>query len=312
MFRLNLSRLLRLLVCIVSVCLGSLPRAAFAQKPQIAFTFDDLPAHGPLPPGTARPAVVASILKTLKSEGMPPVYGFVNGFRVARFPYQIHILEQWHAAGEPMGNHTWSHPELDKLSAAAYERNIQRNEALLRRVDPHGDWHWFRYPFLEEGDTVEKREEVRHWLEARGYRIAEVSMDFQDYLWNEPYARCEAQGNQVAIQQLHDTYLATADTYIGVYRELAHRLYARDVPYVLLMHVGAFDAHMLPELIALFRQRGFEFTTLDGAMADPVYHADPAVAAPGGTTFNELVATERHVAMPDAEEPEHMLDRLCR
>lgn len=282
------------------------------QGPQVAFTFDDLPAHGPLPPGMARPAVVTSLLQTLKAEGLPPVYGFVNGFRVAQFPYQIHILERWHAAGEPLGNHTWSHPELDKLSAAAYERDIGRDQALLKRVDPGGDWHWFRYPFLEEGNTVAKREDVRNWLGTHGYRIAEVSMDFQDYLWNEPYARCEARGDQAAVKRLHDSYLETADTYIGVYRELAHRLYGRDIPYVLLMHAGAFDARMLPELIALFRERGFTFITLEQAMADPVYRSDARVAVPGGTTFNELVATERHVEMPDAQEPEQMLSLLCR
>lgn len=281
-------------------------------QPSVAFTFDDLPAHGPLPPGVARPAVVSSILKTLQAERMPPVYGFINGFRVAQYPYQIHILQAWHAAGEPLGNHTFTHPELDKLSAEVYERNIAKNEPLLRKVDPGGDWHWFRYPFLEEGNTVAKRDAVRGWLKAHDYRVAEVSMDFQDYLWNEPYARCMVQGNAAAVQQLHDTYLATADTYIGVYRELAHRLYGRDVPYVLLMHVGAFDARMLPELIALFRKRGFTFATLEASMADPIYQADPEVPTPGGSTFNEMYAATRHVDVPDAQEPEKFLDRLCR
>lgn len=291
----------------LSVC-----AAAQSSAPEIAFTFDDLPAHGPLPPGMARPAVVASILGTLQREQMPPVYGFVNGFRVARYPYQIHILQAWHAAGEPLGNHTWSHPELDKLTAAEYEANIATNEPLLREVDPQGDWHWFRFPFLEEGNTVAKREAVRGWLGAHGYRVAEVSMDFQDYLWNEPYARCAAKHDEEAVHKLHDTYLATADQYIGVYRKLAQELYGRDVPYVLLMHVGAFDARMLPELIALFRSRGFRFVTLQQAMADPVYKADPKVPAPGGNTFNELVAAERKVNVPDAVEPEAMLDQLCR
>ena len=300
------------LACGVGLGASSAHGQAQAAQPQVAFTFDDLPAHGPLPPGMARPAVVASLLHTLKREQMPPVYGFVNGFRVAHYPYQAHILEAWVRAGEPLGNHTWSHPELDKLSAAQYEANIARNEPLLRKVDPHGDWHWFRYPFLEEGNTVAKREAVRGWLNAHGYRVAEVSMDFQDYLWNEPYARCSAKHDEAAIRTLHDSYLATADVYIGVYRELAHRLYGRDVPYVLLMHAGAFDARMLPELIALFRKRGFGFTSLPEAMADPIYRADPKVPMPGGTTFNEMVAAERHVAVPDAQEPDKMLDALCR
>ncbi len=283
-----------------------------SDAPQVALTFDDLPAHGPLPPGMARPAVVESILATLKREGLPPVYGFVNGFRVARYPYQIQILQAWHAAGEPLGNHTWSHPELDKLTAAQYERNIAQNEGILKRVDPKGDWHWFRFPFLEEGNTVAKREQVRTWLGAHGYQIAEVSMDFQDYLWNEPYARCVTKKDEGALQQLHDTYLATAAKDAEAYRALAKELYGHDVPYVLLMHVGAFDARMLPELIAQFRKRGFTFVSLEQALADPVYREDPKVATPGGTTFNEMVATRRNAGGPDVEEPEAMLEHLCR
>jgi peptidoglycan/xylan/chitin deacetylase (PgdA/CDA1 family) len=283
-----------------------------AAHPQVAFTFDDLPAHGPLPPGMARPAVVHSILATLKKEQMPPVYGFVNGFRVAQYPYQIQILQAWAAAGNPLGNHTWSHPEFDKLRASTYEANITRNEAMLAQVDPRGDWHWFRYPFLEEGNTVKKREQVREWLTGHGYRIAEVSMDFQDYLWNDPYARCSAGHDEAAIRILHDSYLATADQYIRVFRELSNQLYGRDVKYILLMHVGAFDARMLPELLALFRERGFGFTTLEDAMSDPAYKADPKVPVPGGSTFLEMVAAERHASVPDAEEPDKMLDALCR
>jgi peptidoglycan/xylan/chitin deacetylase (PgdA/CDA1 family) len=279
---------------------------------QVAFTFDDLPAHGPLPPGMARPVVVRSILGTLEREHMPPVYGFVNGFRVARFPYQIHILQAWRAAGNPLGNHTWSHPEFDKLSVAQYEANIRRNEPLLRNVSPDSDWHWFRFPYLEEGNTVERREELRSWLAQHGYRIAEVSMDFQDYNWNEPYARCSARHDQAAIQSLHDSYLDAAGQAIRVYREIAQTLYGRDVSYVLLLHVGAFDARMLPELIALFRSRGFAFVTLEQAMSDPIYRFDPRVPSPDGNTFNEMMAQSRKINVPAVTDRSKGLDGFCR
>lgn len=260
----------------------------------------------------ARPAVVRSILATLKRENMPPIYGFVNGFRVASYPYQVHILQAWMAAGNALGNHTWSHPEFDKLSVARYEANILRNEPLLRRVSPHSDWHWFRFPYLEEGDTVEKREQLRAWLAQHNYRIAEVSMDFQDYNWNDPYARCAARHDRAAIDSLHASYLASADEAIHVYRQIAQMLYHRDVRYVLLLHVGAFDARMLPELIALFRQRGFAFITLPDAMNDPIYSFDPKVPSPGGNTFNEMVAQYRHVNVPSVTDRSKQLDAMCR
>jgi peptidoglycan-N-acetylglucosamine deacetylase len=302
-----------LLTLCVLAARSQTPAQPAANAPlQVAFTFDDLPAHGPLPPGMARPQVVQSILATLKREDMPPVYGFVNGFRVARYPYQIHILEAWHAAGNPLGNHTWSHPEFDKLTVPQYEANIARNESILRKVDPGGDWHWFRFPYLEEGNTIERREALRAWLAQHGYGIAEVSMDFQDYNWNDPYARCSAKHDEAAIDSLHASYLAAADESINVYRQIAQALYHRDVPYVLLLHVGAFDARMLPELIALFRSRGFTFVTLQQALADPTYSFDPKVPSPDGNTFNEMVAQSRNINVPSTTDHSKELDAVCR
>ncbi len=293
--------------------LGAAPRLAGQQAPlQVAFTFDDLPAHGPLPPGEYRPEPIRSILKTLKAENMPPIYGFVNGFRTAQYPYQTKLLREWIASGNPLGNHTWSHPSLDKSSAKSYIHNIAENEPLLEKVDPVGDWRWFRFPYLEEGDTMAKRDAVRDYLLGHQYKIAEVNLDFGDYLWNDAYARCAAKKDESAISSLHDSYLATADEYITYSRTLSQRLYGRDIPYVLLLHVGAFDAKMLPELIGLFRMRGFEFVSLPQAESDPAYSVDPKVAYPGGGLLMELVAATKNVALPKATEPEDELEKMCR
>jgi peptidoglycan/xylan/chitin deacetylase (PgdA/CDA1 family) len=299
-------------ICLVAVFGLRLAAAAQTLAPQVAFTFDDLPAHGPLPPGEYRPEPIRSILATLKAEHMPPIYGFVNGFRVAEYPYQAELLREWLAAGNTLGSHTWSHPELDKTSAKKYIANIAENEPLLQKVDPHGDWHWFRYPYLEEGNTLAKRDAVRDYLAAHHYKVAEVNLDFGDYLWNDAYARCATQHDTAAIASLHDSYLATADEYITYSRTLSQRLYGRDIPYVLLLHVGAFDAKMLPQLIALFRSRGFQFVTLPEAEADPAYSFDPKIGYPGGGLLMELTATTRKVNTPDATEPEAQLNSMCR
>jgi peptidoglycan/xylan/chitin deacetylase (PgdA/CDA1 family) len=285
---------------------------ACAQNPQVAITFDDLPAHGPLPPGEARPEPVRSILATLKAQHMPPVYGFVNGFRTANYPYQIDILKAWHDAGEPLGNHTWSHPSLEKESAQAFIANIKEDEPILEKVDPDGDWHWFRYPFLDEGETLAKRQQVRSFLLKNHYKIAEVTIDFEDYLWNDPYARCMAKHDDAAVASLEHSYLSVADEFIGVFRTLSQKLYGHDIPYVLLLHVGAFDARMLPRLIALFRERGFTFVTLPQAESDPAYAFDPNIGYPGGGTLQELVAKIKGVNFPDNTKPYKELDSMCR
>jgi peptidoglycan-N-acetylglucosamine deacetylase len=175
------------------------------------------------------------------------------------------------------------------------------------------DWRWFRYPYLNEGDTLEKHREVRTWLKANHYRVAEVTMDFEDYAWNEPYARCVAKNDTAALQQLHDTYLSTADEFITYYRSLSKTVYGRDVPMVLLMHIGAFDAHMLPELLALYRTRGFTFVSLPEAAADPIYAEDSDIAYKNGDTLTEQLAFKRGIARPQHEaKPFALLEALCR
>lgn len=279
---------------------------------QMAITFDDLPAHGELPPNTSRLQIASTILAALKAANMPPTYGFINGSTVAEDPENAAVLKAWRDAGQPLGNHTWSHPSLNDLPAAAFEQEIEQNEPLLKQFMGEQDWHWFRYPFLNEGDTRAKRRDVRAWLTAHGYRIAEVNMDFEDYLWNDPYARCSARKDDVAIKRLHDTYLATADQYIRVFHRLSHMVYGRDVKYVLLLHVGAFDARMLPDLLRLYRHRGFHFISLPEAEKDRAYRDNPDLGDKSGGTLLEQMMEKRHLPFFDYTKPYRELDKMCR
>ena len=300
----------RLQLAILSLTLSL--SAALASGQQMAVTFDDLPVHGALPPGMTRLEIAQSILATLKREQMPPVYGFINGGRGQDDPSSLSVLQSWREAGQPLGNHTWAHLDLNKESPEEFGAEVLRNEPLLEGLVKTGDWHWLRYPFLHEGNTLEKRRAVRAWALAHGYKIAEVSMDFEDYLWNEPYARCVAKHDDASIQELHDSYLAVAAQYYSVFRELSRLLYSRDVKYVLLMHVGAFDARMLPELLALYRARGMRFISLPDAMSDSAYQDDPDIGEASGGTFLELMMKKKKLKFPPNSKPYKELEAMCR
>ena len=279
---------------------------------QIAFTFDDLPSHGDLPPGQTRLEIANSFLRSLHDQHMPQVYGFINAANLEKEPGNVAVLKAWRDAGNPLGNHAYSHPSLNDLTPEQFEADIAKNEPALSKLIAGEDWHWFRYPFLREGDTLEKRHDVRTWLQQHDYQIAQVSMDFGDYLWNAPYARCIAKHDDKAIESLRASYLATADQSITVFRDLTHTLYGRDISYVLLLHIGAFDAKMLPDLIALYRSRGFTFITLPEAMKDPAYKEDPNLALEHGGAFQEQIAAARHIKIPPNSKPYKELENTCR
>jgi peptidoglycan/xylan/chitin deacetylase (PgdA/CDA1 family) len=278
---------------------------------QVAITFDDLPLHGDLPPGETRLQVARSILETIRREHLPAVYGFINAVDMQDEPALIDVLTAWRAAGQRLGNHTYSHKGLNKISVAAFERDIEKNEPTLSSVAAGSDWRWLRYPYLWEGDTLDKRHAVRSYLFAHGYRIAHVSMNFDDYLWNDPYARCSEQHNQAAIVSLEKSYLAAADRGIEIARKTSQTLYNHDIPYVLLLHIGAFDARMFPALIQLFRDRGFTFVSLPQAQQDAAYSHDPNQALLHGGTLQQQEFAARKLTYPSLNSPTKELDTLC-
>jgi peptidoglycan/xylan/chitin deacetylase (PgdA/CDA1 family) len=302
-------RILRFLA--FAVFLVTLP--AFAAAQEMALTFDDLPAHGQLPPGMTRLDVAKSIITTLKAANAPGVYGFINAVKLEQVPGDRAVLEEWRAAGNLLGNHTYSHMSLTDNSAEAFEKDIAANEPALRSLMGNGDWHWFRYPFLWEGETLEKRNAVRAYLKEHGYRIAQVTLDFEDYAWNAPYARCVAKNDQQAIGWLKSSYLDTARQYIDADQKMSQMLFGRDIKHVMLLHLGGFDSVMLPQLLELLKQKGFRLVTLEQAVSDPAYESNPNAGLKYGGTLLEQMIEGKHLAYPPvAPKPMKELDAVCR
>jgi len=278
---------------------------------QVAITFDDLPLHGDLPPNDSRLQVAQSILATLQREHMPPVYGFINAVDLEEDPALINVLKAWRDAGQPLGNHTYTHIGLNKLSIAGFEADIRKNEPVLSSLATGSDWHWFRYPYLWEGASLDKRHAIRNYLNEHHYQIAQVSMHFDDYLWNDPYARCSEKNDQTAIAWLEKSYLDAAAQDIDLARSTAHTLYERDIPYVLLLHIGAFDARMFPALIQLLRSRGFTFISLPQAEQDAAYAHDPNQTLLHGGMLQEQEFAARKLRFPPNRKPTIELEAIC-
>jgi peptidoglycan/xylan/chitin deacetylase (PgdA/CDA1 family) len=299
--------LIRRVVLTALLCASTSLRAQ-----QIAITFDDLPLHEDLPPNETRLQVAQQILSTIQREHLPPIYGFINAVDMEDDPGLINVLNAWRAAGQPLGNHTYTHIGLNKQTPAQFEADIQKNEPTLISLAGNSDWHYLRYPYLWEGETLDKRHAVRTWLAAHNYKIAQVTMNFDDYLWNAPYARCSEQHNQAAIASLEKSYLAAADRGIQIARETSQTLYRRDISYVLLLHIGAFDARIFPQLVQLFRARGFTFVSLEQAQKDPAYAHDPNQPLLHGGPLQHQEYAARHLTYPALNNPTRQLEAACK
>jgi len=277
----------------------------------IAITVDDLPAHGSLTPGMTRVEIAREQIAALKAHKVPEAYGFVNAIHLAREPGSEAVLMEWRSAGFPLGSHTYSHKNVNEGPIEAFESDILADEPFLQRYMPQGNWHFLRFPYLSAGDAAH-HDGVIAWLKEHRYRIADVSVSFDDWVYTEPYNRCLAKSDRAAIEELKVHYLEGVDASIHRMKALSLKVYGRLIPQVLLSHIGGFSSVMLPETLNRLTAAGARYVTLSQAQRDPAYaETDPRA---GDGTLMERIAAEKGIDISTLPVPadNSAVAQMCR
>ncbi|MEL6871716.1 MAG: polysaccharide deacetylase family protein [Pseudomonadota bacterium] len=108
----------------------------FLKPNEVILTFDDGPS----------PKVTDAILRTLAEHCTLATF-FPVGKRALRFPKTLRAVA---AAGHTIGAHTWSHPNLSKLSEPKSRQEIERGFAAVALAADTGIAPFFRFPGLAD------------------------------------------------------------------------------------------------------------------------------------------------------------------
>ncbi|MDE1146464.1 MAG: polysaccharide deacetylase family protein [Azospirillaceae bacterium] len=300
----------------MALAMACLPVSGIAAEAPVtmAVTVDDLPVHGPLPPGVTRSDVARQVTADFKAAGLPPVYGFINGKGLDdEGADAAQALAIWRGAGNPLGNHTFAHDDPNKQPLAAFEAAVAANEPILKKYMGDADWHWLRFPFLNSGATPERRAQAGAYLAAHGYHVAEVTLGTEDYNYNAPYVRCLAKGDKDAVATLRQTYLQRLAQAFERSRLQSQAVFGRQVPQVLLLHIGVIETQVLPDTLAYLKAQGVTFAPLAQVEADPAYAYPPDSPETGNSNLLDRAVTAHHVTSPPPlPDIAAWLDGLCR
>ena len=228
---------------------------------ELGITFDDLPAAGPDASFITRQEVSDKIIKTLKDNKIPEVYGFINGILLYDTDTQKKILSDWKNAGYLLANHTFSHFDLSEVKSQDYIRDIERNETILADYASNiSEFKIFRYPYLMEGDSLDKRYSIRSYLKKRNYKIAQVSIDTGDWEFNDAFIRCKEKNKNQEIDQIVERYIQNAIEQVKYNNSLAKFIYGENkkTPQVLLVHYNPINAYYLNSLIEKLKTHDFK------------------------------------------------------
>lgn len=262
-----------------------------ASAAEIAVTFDDLPAVASSQPIAVQQRMTRDLLAHLTKRRIP-VVGFVNTGKVATKEHEA-LLDRWMEAGVELGNHTYGHRSLNRISAEEFEEEIVKGEAPLRDVirRHRGTLRYFRHPFLHTGRTDEVRNRIDAFLAARGYTIAPVTIDNSEWIFARAYDL--AQGAQR--KKVVDAYLDYMMAKVAYHDDEAKRLFDREIRQVLLVHANALNAHAFGRLADRMTKAGHRFIPLERALEDAAYQSKDTWRGGAGISWLDRWAITRGV-----------------
>lgn len=299
-----------MLLCALALACGG---ASAAERFDVAVTVDDLPSHGSRPADFSRAGIARAHIETFKAHGVPEAWGFINAVALGQEADSGAALDVWRKAGYPLGNHGYTHMGLSQAASLdAWEEDVRKNEPVLEKTMAGQDWHVLRYPFLDAGGKGARHDDALAWLKSRGYRVADVTLGFDDWAYTETYARCVAKGDQAAIEGMKASYYRRVDQQLARTKAMSQRVYGRMIPQVLLTHMGAWSAATLPEVMKRMDAAGARYATLDQVQSDAAYRIPSPRAGDGAMIERRAQDAGIDLAGLPAVEPVGNLDALCR
>lgn len=284
-----------------------------SRAPLVAVTFDDLPLAtgdpGPLKPADAAQAegVNRAILQALVERHIPAT-GFVIQQRLDQLGPEggSAILRAWTARGHDLGNHLYSHADVNTLTLEQAEQEIVRGEpAINQALSAVGRRpRYLRFPQNHTGDTHEKHDGLATFMASRGYRLAPCTIDNDDYDINRAYLTAVQKRDAPAAAKIRAAYLAFTAAEIDWYSKLDGDVFGRRPPHIMLHHVNALNRDTISDVLLLFVARGYRFVTLDEALQDPAYAVPETFVTKYGPMWGYRWARELKVHVQGQDEPE--------
>ncbi|MBD0255809.1 MAG: polysaccharide deacetylase family protein [Cytophagales bacterium] len=283
-----------------------------AEKPKICLTFDD--GNPQDMPGYTWQEWNALLLQHLRAGKVNAIF-FAHG-KALDNPQGKQILRQWSQAGHFIANHTYSHQSYNQsdLSFDAYAKDFLKNDSFINQFSGYA--RFFRYPYLKEGNTAEKRDRFRELLKQHQYQNGHVTVDASDWYVNSRLLKRLKENSRADIEPFKQFYLQHLYERASYYDRLALQLTGRQINHTLLLHHNLTSALFVDDLIKMFKEKGWEVIDASEAYKDEIYQKAPQTLPAGESLIwalaKETGKYEHQLRYPaeDSEYEEKKMDQL--
>lgn len=263
---------------------------------RVCISIDDLPlvSYG-ISDSSYQQALVAKLAGTLNENNVPAI-GFVNEGKLyddgKLIPYKVGLLRTWIESGLDLGNHTFSHPDYNNVSLNVFTDDLIKGETVSKKIlaEYGKSLKYFRHPYLHVGNTREKADSLSEFLAGRGYTVAPVTIDDEDYLFAKAYHKANQQQDSALMHRIGSDYLLYMEKKLVYFEGQSDSLFGRNISQVLLIHASLLNANYLGPLIDIYRDHNYFFVGMDQVLQDPAFSTPVTVYGKWGISWLDLWA----------------------
>lgn len=243
--------------------------SALSKSKEIAITFDDSPrkADGYF----NGPTRAKQLIKELKNHQVRQVAFFSNSKKLD--PEGIQRLHAYSKAGHIIANHTHSHPDFNKVTLHEYSQNFLLADSKLNQFKNFKKL--FRFPYLREGDNVQKRDGMKAMLKKHGYLNAYITLNNYDWYIENMFQSAIKKGVLIDFERMRQFYVQVMMESIEYYDEMAKTHLGRSPKHILLLHEMDISALYVGDLIDELRRRGWKIISPEEAYTDEIARYQP-------------------------------------
>jgi len=306
--------LLFFILCALFLSYPLFAQAPAATQRTVAITIDDLPAGAANSMSASEILEMTNKLLTTLREQKVPAVGFVNEqklYKTGEVDDRIKALSLWLDNGFELGNHTFAHTSLNRVTLQAWEEEVIRGETVTRILlaQHKMKMRYLRHPYLDAGADLQTRREAEAFLTSRGYRIAPVTMDAWDWMYAGVYDDARKHGDVALQKQLVDSYLAYSTAVFEYFEKASKDLFGYEPRQILLLHGNWLEADHIGELIELLRKRGYQFITLEDALGDGAYSSPDEYVGEGTGWYDHWAITRGRPLQNTPVFPQWVIDK---
>lgn len=250
---------------------------------KVAITIDDLPfsTYKTLKVDEKN-FIYDKIINTFEREKIQALLFLIgNTYKTTDDQYLTRIISKGHL----LGNHTFSHLNLNSVSLEQYTKDILKCEKLVSKFS--NNKKYFRFPYLTEGNSKEKVDGIYSFFSENNYTPVPVSLFCTDSNFASAFEKAFTAKNTSEMDKIAKEYLSDFRKNAKNMIDFAKKHTRKNPGHILLFHMSLLSAYTIDDLIKICKEFNMDFVTIENILQEDLYKKTPKYYGGAGYTWFE-------------------------